>query len=249
MFIGWIVLGIISCLYGLFVLSANSGTRFYMVWFILGAFCFLCSAAAKNHWLKKAPRVLRYVFFILLGLGFAAFAIVEGVILSHFKDRGEEDLDYLIVLGAQMRDYGPSRVLQYRLDTACEYLVEHEDTLCIVSGGKGPNETITEALGMRDYLVKKGISEDRIILEDQSQDTSENIRNSALLLNKEEDRVGIVTNNFHLFRGVSIAKKQGFRHVYGLAAGSTKAYLPNNMLREFLGVMKDLLYGNMSFLS
>ncbi len=245
MFIGWIILGIVSCLYGGFVLSANSGTRFYMVWFFLGAVCFLCAKAARSHWLKKIPQRLRWLFYVILCVGLTVFVLVEGLILSHFKDAGEEDLDYLIVLGAQMRDNGPSLVLRYRLDAAYDYLIEHENTLCIVSGGQGPNESAAEASGMREYLLKKGISEERILMEEESKDTFENMLNSARLLDKEQDRVGIVTNNFHMYRALSLAKKQGFRHVCGLAAGSTKPYLPNNMLREFMGVVKDVLCGNM----
>ena len=244
MFIIWIVLGVLSCAYGVFILGANSGTRFYTVWFMIGAVCFLLSAAARNHWIRKLPKVVKGIGLTVILVGACLFVFVESLIISRFDDRGEPDLDYLIVLGAQMRETGPSRVLKYRLDAACQYLTEHEGTLCIVTGGKGDNEIVTEAEGMRDYLTGRGIAESRILLEEQATDTSENIRFSSLLLDKEKDRVGIVTNDFHLFRGVSIAKKQGFRHVCGIAAGSTRAYLPNNMLREFLGVLKDFVCGN-----
>ena len=60
-----------------------------------------------------------------------------------------------------------------------------------------------------------------------------------------KQKVGIVTNDFHVFRGVSIAQKQGYEDVYGVPAGSHRLYLPNNMLREFCGVCKDKLFGNM----
>ena len=60
-----------------------------------------------------------------------------------------------------------------------------------------------------------------------------------------KQKVGIVTNDFHVFRGVSIARKQGYEDVYGVPAGSHRLYLANNMLREFYGVCKDKLFGNM----
>ena len=98
---------------------------------------------------------------------------------------------------------------------------------------------------MKRYLVEKGIKSERIIVENASVNTVENIKNSSEYLDKENNKVGIVTNNFHVFRGVSIAKKTGFTHVQGIVATSNPFYLPNNMLRESFGIVKDLLVGNM----
>ena len=103
---------------------------------------------------------------------------------------------------------------------------------------------------MRDYLVAHGISGQQILMEDKALNTVQNIRYSVDLLNEQsidlrKRKVGIVTNNFHVFRGVSIAKKQGFEQVCGISAGSHPYYLPNNMLREFCGVCKDKLFGNL----
>ncbi len=57
-----------------------------------------------------------------------------------------------------MKAHGPSRVLQMRLDKAYDYLTENPDTIVIVSGGQGPDEHVSEAQGMYDYLVEKGIA-------------------------------------------------------------------------------------------
>ena len=83
--------------------------------------------------------------------------IIEGCVVSHMHDKGEDGLDYIVVLGAQMRQNGPSVVLQYRLDEAIKYLNDNPDTICIVSGGQGYNEPCTEAQGMAEYLEKKGV--------------------------------------------------------------------------------------------
>ena len=157
---------------------------------------------------------------------------------------GEGKLDYIIVLGAQMKSNGPSRVLKMRLDKAYNYLMENPDTVAIVSGGQGADEHVSEAQGMYDYLVGKGIAAERILLEGQSRNTSQNIDFSSAFLDKERDSVGIVTNNFHIFRATHIAKKNGYSHVCGIAAPSELLMQGNNMLREFMGVMKDFLAGN-----
>ena len=97
---------------------------------------------------------------------------------------------------------------------------------------------------MRDYLLTKGIREDRILMENQSKNTVENLRNCLTFLDENKDTVCIVTNDFHLFRAMHLAEGVGYEKASGLAAPSSLPYLPNNMLREFLGVWKDLIVGN-----
>lgn len=192
----------------------------------------------------RTPLMLRRIFCVLVVLGVVLFVIVEGCIISHYRDKGEENLDYIIVLGAQMKAGGPSAVLKFRLDAAYEYLLNNEDTVCIVSGGQGRNEPCSEAEGMYAYLTEKGISPERIIKEDQSTDTSENIAYSAELIGRKDISVGIVTNNFHVFRGIRLAKAAGFEHVCGIAARSNVYFQLNNMVREFFGILKDFVFGN-----
>ena len=235
--------------YGYTIQSVRSGSRFYIVWYALAVCCFLVFAGWQTgawEWLSQhCPKPVKIGFWGILGAAVLLFLVVEGCIIHGFATTDQTNLDYVVVLGAQMRANGPSLILRYRLDVAAAYLEENPDTKCIVSGGKGVNETVSEASGMAAYLIAKGIDKKRIYLEDQSKNTIQNIRNSKNYLDPEKDRVGIVSSNFHLYRGVQIAKKQGYRHVYGISAATPRAYLINNMVREFFGVLKDSLYGNM----
>lgn len=231
--------------YCFLVCSIRTGTRFYLIWglggvFFLGLFFFL----HFGIWLKL-PLILRKMILAVSVLLILLFLVVEGCILSGFRAKADAGLDYLIVLGAQVKENGPSAALKFRLDAAYEYLVENENTLCIVSGGQGANEPCSEAQGMYDYLTGLGIAPGRILLEEQSTDTSENIAFSAELLDIEQDKVGIVTNNFHVFRGVHLAKHFGFKNVSGIAARSNVYFQLNNMLREFFGIVKDVICGNL----
>lgn len=238
--------GVICIIYFVIIeLFMGHGTNFYYIWLIGGLALALLGIAMLLKWSRKVPRWLRKIFSVCIAFGLILFLFVEGLILSGFRQQTEEELDYLIVLGAWLKPSGPSLVLKLRLDTAYEYLLEHEDTLVIVSGGQGSNEPSSEAQGMYDYLVKKGIAKERIIKEELSTNTNENIGNSSVFLDKQNHRVGIVTNNFHVYRAVRIAKKEGIVNVYGIAAPSYPAQLPNNMLREFFGVIKDFAFGNM----
>lgn len=237
--------GVLSIFYGASCFLIGTGTFFFISWFVLGAALLALSAALKRGWLKKIPRPVRRLFCAAAGVVFALFLYTEGLILGHFFDAGPPALDALIVLGAQIRPDGPSLSLQYRLDTAAAYLGNNPETICIVTGAKGPLEPVTEASGMREYLLSLGIADERIRVDDTSRDTKENIRNSMAFLAPEHARVGIVTNNFHVFRGISIARKAGIREVYGLASPMHPWFLPNNMVRECLAVWKDLLSGNL----
>ena len=133
----WAVIAALFLLYGILILSVHSGTRFYLIWFLLGGFCVLFAIAAYFHWWSHLPGLLRKILIVLIILGIALFLIVEGCVVSGFSKKGREQLDYVIVLGAQIYEYGPSVVLRYRLDKTIEYLQENPETICIVSGGQG----------------------------------------------------------------------------------------------------------------
>lgn len=241
------VLAIICLLYCLSIaLFMGYGTTFFLIWGVAAVFFGLWSAVLASPKLsKKIPGWFKITFGILFAIGCLLFVIVEGMILGEFGAKPESGADYVIVLGAQWKQNGPSYVLQKRLDAAVAYLQENEETMVIVSGGQGSNEHITEAAGMRSYLVEKGIDEKRIFMEDKSSNTYENLVFSSEFLDKEENSVVLVTNNFHMFRALKIAEKQGYDNMEGLAAGSYPAMVPNNLLREFLGVIKDFCVGNL----
>lgn len=240
----WMIVGILCVLYCLaLAITGGTGTWFFLIWGIMGV-AFTLWGIFRGHIWHVMPHWLHITAGTLFLLMLAVFLFTEGCIISGFSKNTDKELDYIVVLGAQLKTTGPSRVLQYRLDTAYEYLTAHPDTKVIVSGGQGSNEPASEAQGMYDYLVKRGIEPGRIVLEDKSVNTEQNIRFSKEFLQADADKVGIVSNNFHVFRAVKLAKAAGYRNVVGIAAPATALYLPNNMLREFFGVVKDFLMGH-----
>ena len=239
-----VILGVICVLYGIVIMRVGSGTWFFTFWYVLGAVILATAWVVLSGRWDGFPSIVRYVVEGVVALLLVGFIATLALIAQDFSDEGEPGLDYIIVLGAQVHERGPSRVLQNRLDAAYEYLRENEGTKCIVSGGQGPNEHTAEANVMADYLVERGIEPSRIIVEDRSENTVQNIRFSMALIDPERDHVGIVTNNFHVFRALRIARKAGMAHVCGIAAGSLPLYLPNNVARESLGIAKDFALGN-----
>ena len=229
------------------VATKAAGTKFYLIWLagtaLFGLFGFFIQ---KGLWMRL-PIGLRAGIGVLAGVGIACLCGLLILIGSTFSAKGEQQLSYLIVLGAQMKPNGPSVVLEKRLRRAYTYLTENPETLCVLSGGQGSNEPVSEAQGMYEDLVKKGIDPKRLILEDQSTNTVENLRFSRKLIPQEVQKVGIVTSNFHVYRSLRLAKQQGFLDPVGISADSGVYFLPNNVLRECFGIVKDRLYGNLKF--
>lgn len=234
-------LAALCALYCLFIgFFMGYGTYFFLIWGVLG-----CGFGAwswllyRRDLLGRIPLWLRRVFLGCAAALAVLFVVTEELIFTQFNAEPAEGADYCIVLGAQWKESGPSYVLQKRLDAAVTYLNESPETICIVSGGQGANEPIAEADGMAEYLIAQGIDGSRILRETKSTDTRENLVNSAAYCDVENASVVLVTNNFHMYRALLLAEKLGYGNVEGLAAGSYPAMLPNNLLREFLGILKD----------
>ncbi|MBR6477117.1 MAG: YdcF family protein [Lachnospiraceae bacterium] len=240
------ILGVLSVIYCFCIWAfLGYGSYFFLIWGVIGAaFGLISLLCAKPALRRNIPLWLMRAFWICFCIGLAVFFFVEALIFSRCGANAQDGADYLIVLGAQWKPEGPSKVLWYRLDQAVHYLKVNRQTKVIVSGGQGANEPISEALGMKDFLVDHGIDASRIIMEDKSTSTYENLKFSANYFDKENDTVVILTNNFHVYRAEKLAKGQGYKHAQGLAADSYAPMQAHNLLREFFGVTKDFFLGN-----
>ncbi len=178
-----------------------------------------------------------------------AAAIIYVSVLSTFmisaQVKSPDNAKAVVVLGCKVNGERPSRMLARRLDAAYEFLSENDNVICIVSGGKGDDEKISEALCMKKYLTEKGISADRIIMEDKSVSTFENIKFSADILNEYgiED-IAIVTDGFHQYRAGLLAKEYDF-NISAINAHNdhiTLPLIPTYWVREWMAITKDLLF-------
>ncbi len=241
-----LIAGILCILYGITIMLANSGSKFFCVWYA-GGVCFMALAFLfRSGIIAKLPGAVKIIAACLISLGLIFVIATQCMVISGFRNTSRQNLDYIIVLGSQVKPSGPAVVTRMRLDKAYEYASANPETIIIVSGGQGSNEPASEASVMKDYLVGRGIDESRIIMEDQSTNTSENLQFCAAM---NEDltgsSVGIVSSNFHIFRALAIAKKCGYTDVTGIPADSVALYLPNNMIRESVGLLKDFIMGNL----
>ena len=181
---------------------------------------------------------------ILIIIGITSFVIIETLILIEGREEEINNVDYVIVLGARLYGDKPAPALEERLKAASKYLVENEDISVVVTGGQGDNEDIPEAEAMAKYLIDSGIAENRIIIEDKSTSTFENLKFSLDILRdmgeKEDLQVLIVTNDYHLFRAKFLAKRLGMTP-YGLPAKTPSTMILSAHIREYFAVIKSLL--------
>lgn len=168
------------------------------------------------------------------------FSILQIKIREHSHLEASNDRDYLIILGARVKGTEPSLALQYRIDAAADYLKKNPETIAIASGGQGSGEEISEAAAIKNSLLEAGIQEERILLEDKSTDTVENIKFSKKLISNDFETGLLVTNDFHLYRAKSIAKDHGLE-VEGLPAETPLIAVPKSYAREYLAITKYYL--------
>ena len=196
----------------------------------------------KQLWSKIGGKIA--LIFIGTVIAFCVvFCSVFSVKMAIYVERPIDNPQAVIVLGCQVRGETPSIMLKNRLDTALETLNEYPDTVCVVSGGKGKGEDISEAEAMRRYLTENGIPESRIINEDKSKNTRENISFSKEILDERGiDRAIIVTNDFHQYRADIYARRNGLT-IGHHSAETRRLNLLNYWVREWAALFDALIRG------
>ena len=265
---------IVHVIWGWLILSAKKNHKILkivlLIFEILGMAVFLCTFPVFNSgniaglaffttcflitvfWNKlerfrnsRSGKVITVVFNTIIALclcyaGFLSYQMIKTCL------NAPEKPNIVVVLGCQMWGEDPSPMLRKRLDAAYELLVRYPDVPVVVTGGQGDNEAISEGEGMKKYLLKRGISGDRIIVEDQSTSTYENIKNAfeitdAMGLSRD---ITVVTSEYHLYRASLMAKKLGAGEVTSIPSFTDINLLPVYWVREWLGISHFLVFGS-----
>lgn len=196
--------------------------------------------AITGHFMHPAVQVLRKVFTVMLVIGLIVVAITEAVIIKASFGSPKESVAYIVVLGAKVRQSGPSASLWDRIHGAYDYLETHPDVIAIVSGGQGADEPMTEAKAMYDALVDMGIDPNRVWMEDKATNTYENIQLSLALIEEKTgqhpENLGVVSSEYHLFRASLFTKAAGVEFVGIPAHTSRPSQMINHFMREVAGV-------------
>ncbi|MBQ7900474.1 MAG: YdcF family protein [Clostridia bacterium] len=246
MAIALIIIGAVLFVNGL-VLSIMSNFNLGVILTVCAGIFFLAWGIFYRKFNKLAEkgifRIIRIFVIVLLCLEmlFVGFLAVYGD-----ADNVNYDEDVVIVLGAGVRGDRVTLPLKMRLDKAVEYHKRNPEALIVVTGGRGLQETVTEASAMEKYLVDNGVPKHVIIKEEQATSTNENMRFSKVIIDTYFDggyKTVVITNNFHIYRGVSIAKLEGFENVFHMHAGLQWYNLVPCYIRESLAVLKMWVLG------
>lgn len=220
---------------------AHIGVSWLWLWPAASAFCFLRWVMLKKE--ITVPKWIGIMYSCILAVFLVSFCLIESRVISYMTSEPQPGLDYVITLGAAVRDGKPTSPLMFRIEKTAEYLEENPSAKVIASGGKGPVESMSEAECIREHLLKLGIDDSRILLEDRSSDTQENLSFSFRMI-PEGAAVGIVSNSYHLYRACRIAEKNG----YEVSAIPAVTLLPLGIhytVREYFAIvemdLKDLL--------
>lgn len=200
---------------------------------------------SRRH--RKGARILQILFTVCLAVLTTAAAVTGAVILKAGAGHKDAQCSYVIVLGAGVNGNVPSQTLRERIDAAYRYLTEHPDAVCVVSGGQGSGENISEAQCMFDALTARGIEADRVWMEDQATNTRENLAFSLDLIESHTGsrptQIGLVSSEYHLYRAGLFAREQGVTALGIPGKTQWLALRMNYFLREIAAVWYYTVFG------
>ena len=171
---------------------------------------------------KILKKLFKFLIFILLLI----IVFIQGLI--HFANKNDfsKQTQYVLVLGARANKGNLSKTLQERLKTATTYLKE---------------DKFSQSYYMKEYLLKENIEKERLITEDKSKNTFENIKFALFKMDKKPTEVMIITSSYHIFRAKLILYRFG---VLGYCVGAKvpKNIILKSYIRETLAVIKTYIF-------
>lgn len=195
-------------------------------------------------WQHKAGKITLSILGGIIAAGLLLCLVLSIMMGTAASRKPKQEPAAVIVLGCKVNGTQPSLMLSRRLNAAYVYLAAHPDVPVVVSGGQGSNEDISEAQCMAEYLIAKGIDENRILMEDKSTSTSENLRFSKALLEEKGIRgtLMLATDGFHQYRAQYLAKQEGLA-CYAVSAETSWYLLPTYWVREWFGILHAWVFG------
>ena len=212
---------------------------------------FLFGASGLVYQMLNSVEVAQLVdSLIAVGISFGECLLLSTIFFAWLASRHVpgHGTDYAIILGCGLRPDGtPCALLAGRVDRALAFdrdrtAAGDAPAVFVPSGGQGPDEIVSEAESMRDYLMSKGVEAERIVLEDRSTSTRQNMAFSREVIedhsgcDASESQVVFSTTNYHVFRGYVCAHQAGMA-VEGVGSKTRAYFWPNAFLREFAGLL------------
>lgn len=252
-----IIIGFLFVVYDFVLICLCPGTfwdnvtAFSHIWSVFGLYhIFVGIWRIKNgkSFIKIWNRKIKLTFVILFSIGFLICVVNLFCIFSYKLASEKESADYVILLGGGIDKNGVlPKSVQMRAKKTAEYLNQHEDTICVVTGGTLKFLPVAEAPELKNFLVRNGVEENRILVEDQALDTIQNFEYSCEMLAAfdgiskgevlEKDIV-VVTSYYHLKRAEILAERMGFSNIKGLGSKIPFINVLHSYVREICAYIK-----------
>lgn len=200
--------------------------------------------AVKNKMKKHKFSKFLYRFVNLCFVLFTVYGAIATSAIAYCSLQTPAENSTAIVLGAQVKPWGPSIILQGRIDAAERYLSDNPDAKAVLTGGKGDDEPISEAQSMFDTMTAYGIETNRLFMENKATNTEENLKYSMEIVkeNNLSGNIAIVTDGFHQLRARIIAYKLGIKENVGAVNADTSVlYIPTYVVREWFAIPNEIL--------
>ena len=229
-------------MFGILNIGNIAGLLFGAILLCYGTFYGKINSIIKSLWQKKLWKAVFSVISIVFAICIIFTGFATGNMIRASYNAPDKEAT-VIVLGCKVNPNGPSLSLLKRLEAAYDYLIENPEVSCILSGGQGADEHISEAQAMYDWLTEKGIERERLYIEDKSTSTEENLSFSKEILEKQNlpSAVTLITNNFHQYRAQKIAERY-YEEVYGVSGKTPLYLLPMYYIRELGGIFVELCF-------
>ena len=234
----WFVLPL--TLFGILNAGNGIGIAFSLLLITYSIFFKQINNGIADFYKKKLGRfILQPIFVVILLI--IIFIIFTTVKMIYTANNHPKEETTVVVLGCQVKPHGPSLMLKERLEAAYEYLNENKNVKCILSGGQGADEPMSEAECMHNWLVDKGIAKDRLYIEDKSTSTRENLIFSKKIIdeNSLNPIMTVITNDFHQYRASKIAETLGIIN-YNVSGKTLITLLPTYYIRELGGILFEI---------
>ena len=216
-----IVVGTVLFLYALFQRRIH---RFLAEWM-------------QHSWKKWIVWGIAAMILLIVGL-----INLESICLVRAACKKPSPESTVVVLGCRVYGENPSLSLVERLEAAYTYLQEHEEAACVLSGGQGKGEDISEAECMYRYLVDKGIAPSRLFKEEKSTSTRENLSFSITVIEENglNPKIAIATSEYHEYRAAKIAESLGVECA-AVPAHTAIWLFPTYYVRELYAILYEWL--------
>lgn len=232
--LAWFILPIL--IYRVFNVGTVLGILVFTLIFLYGRYFDKVNDFIKSLSKEKKGKILIAFVALIIVFGIGLGSAETYLIASYAANKPTAETT-VVILGCKANGNSPSLTLLRRLEAAKEYLELNPDTKCIVTGGQGHDEIITEAECMYKWLTDNGIEPNRIYKEDKSTSTRENLEFAKDIIERENlcKNITIVTNEFHQYRAGRIAHKLGFECT-AISGKSPVILLPTYVFREYISI-------------